>query len=134
MSDIRYPYHSPCESNSSAEVTDGYTFSVGRKGREYLEAEKGSGSGNGNGSQIEYCEEVDSDHRSSKPRSESGTLTMDVDDLASGEKGGGVSFLDMLVGWRGCEWRCPMSGVGRGAVGSWGLVGRRRGWERGVIL
>jgi hypothetical protein len=55
---------------------DGCTFSLGEKAKEYLDDTEGE-SGSGSGS--EYGDEIDSD-RGSKARSESGTLTMEVDD------------------------------------------------------
>ncbi|KFZ16176.1 hypothetical protein V502_05233 [Pseudogymnoascus sp. VKM F-4520 (FW-2644)] len=73
---------------------DGYTFSVGEKAKECFDAEEGeSGSEGGSGS--EYGEEG-SEH-GSKARSESGTLTMEVDDRPASEEGDGrrLSFLDM---------------------------------------
>ncbi|KFY25593.1 hypothetical protein V493_04571 [Pseudogymnoascus sp. VKM F-4281 (FW-2241)] len=79
---------------------DGYTFSVGEKARECAKEEEekvesGSGSGSA-GEDGEDGEEMDSD-RGSKARSESGTLTMEVDDHPESEEGDGrrLSFLDM---------------------------------------
>lgn len=75
---------------------DGYTFSIGEKAREVLEEEGEGESGSGSGS--EYGEEIDSD-RGSKARSETGTLTMEVDDRPPSEEvddgGSKLSFLDM---------------------------------------
>jgi hypothetical protein len=73
----------------------GDTFSLGEKAKEYLDDDEGE-SGSGSGS--EYGDEIDSD-RGSKARSESGTLTMEVDDRPVSEEGDGggrrLSFLDM---------------------------------------
>ncbi|OBT63800.1 hypothetical protein VE03_06930 [Pseudogymnoascus sp. 23342-1-I1] len=74
---------------------DGYTFSVGDKAKECLEEEDGE-SGSGSGS--EYGDDVDSDRASKTARSESGTLTMEVDDEHPASEEGEqrrLSFLDM---------------------------------------
>ncbi|ELR07169.1 hypothetical protein VC83_04915 [Pseudogymnoascus destructans] len=73
---------------------DGYTFSVGEKAKEYVGGDEEGESGSGSGS--EYGDEIDSD-QGSKARSESETLTMDVDDRLVSEQGdeGSLSFLDM---------------------------------------